>query len=173
MNKLCSIVVLGVCLSGCNDYPGTWPNEVKMQSKPSWGDTIDQEIAVGGDCNIDSINDEPGDSSLSHTVKQSGTVLRVSGWAAISVKAGVIATETALALKNSTAQSARLFATTTRVRRPDVANYFKNPASVETGFKSALELSNVPPGEYILEVIQHKDGKNYKCPVTANIIVVK
>lgn len=172
--KMCSIILLGLFLSGCDDYPGNWPNEaVTMQPKPSWGDSISQEIAIGGDCNIDTINEELVAGSVSHTVKQTGSALKVSGWGAISIKGGVIASDIALAMYSNSGQGARFFATPTRVRRPDLASYYKNPASVDAGFKSVIDLSNVVPGDYVLEVIQHKWGKNYKCPVTANIIVAK
>jgi len=172
--KICSIVLLGLFLSGCNDYPGHWSNAaVTLTPKPSWDDSINQVVAIGGDCNIDTINNELGDGSVSHSVKQSDSTLKVSGWGAISVKGGVVASDIALAMKSNLAQGDRLFAPTTKGRRPDVADYFKNPASVDTGFKSEIDLSNLTPGDYVLEVIQHKDGKSLKCPVTANIIVEK
>ena len=164
----------GLSITGCNDYPGAQNDgRVKLAHKPIWGDTTEQQISLGGNCHIDSINDKPGEGPASHTVKQSGPALKVSGWGAISVKEGVMASEIVLGLKRNSNQETRLFAVTTRGKRPDVADYFKNPASIDTGFKSALDLSDIAAGDYLLEVIQHKDGKTFKCEYTANIIIEK
>lgn len=164
----------GLSLTGCNDYPGAQNDgSVKLAHKPIWGDTTDQQISLGGNCHIDSINDKPGEGPASHTVKQSGPALKVSGWGAISVKEGVMASDIMISLRRNSNQEARLFAVTTRGKRPDVADYFKNSASIDTGFKSALDLSDIAPGDYLLEVIQHKDGKSFKCEYTANIIIEK
>lgn len=174
MNKVGIIALLGLSLIGCNEYPGHRPNDgVKMTAKPIWGNSIGREIPLGGDCHIDTVNNELAEGTLSHTVKGSGPALKVTGWGAISVKDGVIASDIAIALKSKSAQGTRLFATATKEKRQDVADYFKNPASVDTGFIAAIDLSDVPPGEYVLEVIQHKDGKNIKCQYTSNIIIKK
>jgi len=176
MKIVCLIALLGLTVSGCNDYPGHQPNSsnsVKMLPKPIWGNLTGQEIPLGGDCHIDSINDEPGEGSSSHTVRQSGPPLKIAGWGAVSVKDGVIAPDIAIALKSNSAQSARLFAAVTKGKRQDVAEYFKNPASIDTGFKAAIDLSDVSPGSYVLEVIQHKNGENFRCQLTSNITVEK
>lgn len=172
MKKVYLIALLSLTISGCNDYPGHRPSDgIKMVDKPAWGESISQEISLGGDCHIDSINDELGEGPLSHTIKKNETGLKISGWSAISVSKGVTASDIAIALKSKSTDGTRLFAIITRDKRPDVAAYFKNLASVDTGFKTTIDLSDVSPGSYILEVIQHKDGKSFKCPVTANVIV--
>lgn len=174
--------MLSIALVGCDEYPGhrkdgaqgTSNNPIstqKMTDKPSWG-RIAQEYSFGGDCHIDSINDEPGEGLANYTVKQ-GAILKVVGWGAISAKEGVIANDIALALKNNSVESHRLFAKATKWKRPDVAEYFKNPSSVDSGFRVAIDLSDVPSGNYLLEVIQHKDGKSLKCHHIAKIIIEK
>lgn len=184
MKMLCIVALLSLPLIGCNDYPGPATKEVakvggkisgsvKLTPIPNWGGSIGQDITLGGDCHIDAINDKPGEGPESHTISQSTSALKVSGWAAVSVKEGVVASDIALALKSNASQGTRLFATPIRDKRQDVADYFKNPASVDTGFKSSIDLSDVTPGEYILEVIQNKDGKNFRCQYTAKVIIEK
>ena len=185
MTKIFYIVVLvNLLLAGCGDYPGQTSNEgakvvakpdegAKLTLKPNWGDLTGQEIPQGGDCHIDSINNKEGEGPEFHTVSRSGPPMRVSGWGAISVKEGVIASNIALALRSSSSQGVRLFAAPIRGKRQDVADYFKSPASIDTGFKSAIDLSDVTPGDYWLEVIQHKDGATFKCQYTARIIIEK
>lgn len=166
--------LLVLFLSGCGDYPGHLPNDpVKLSSLPTWVESVRREIPDGGDCHIDSVNDKSGEGPQSHTVSRSGTPLKVTGWGAISVKNGVAATDIAISLKPEFADGLRFFAATAKLNRPDVAAYFKNPASVDTGFSAVIDLSDAQLGNYVLEVIQHKDGKNFKCQLSANIIVVK
>jgi len=172
MNKGYLIVLLGLALAGCGDYPGHRPGDaLKMSQKANWGDVVGQAIALGGDCHIDSINDEPGEGRTSYTVKQSEP-LKIVGWGAISAKDGVVTSDIAVALKDYSPLGVRLFATTSKGKRPDVAAYFKNPTSVDSGFSALIDLSDVPTGNYVLEVIQHKDGKDLKCQYTANITIV-
>lgn len=167
------VALIGLLLVGCDDYPGRQSNALaKLSSFPTWVESIRLEIPVGGDCHIDSINDKPGEGSPSYTVGQSAA-LKVAGWGAISVKDGVTATEIAIALKPDHPDGRRLFASTTRVKRQDVADYFKNPAAIDSGFVGAIDLSDVAPGNYVLEVIQHKDGNNFKCQNTSNLTVIK
>jgi len=174
MKKMCLIGLLGLFLSGCSEYPGHLPaDSVKMSYKPAWSDSINPEILLGGDCHIDSINENPGEGLQSHTVRRTDPALKISGWGAISVKDGVVASDIAIALKSASAQGTRLFATATKKKRPDVAEFFKNPASVDTGYIVAIDLSDVPTGKYLLEVILHKDEKNFKCQNTSKIIVKK
>lgn len=176
MKKVCSLALVGLVLSGCNDYPGHQPNannSVKMLSEPIWGDLTEREISLGGDCHIDSINDEPGEGFSRHTVRRSGPALKVAGWGAVSVRDGIIASDIAIALKSNSAQGTRLFAAATKGKRQDVAEYFKNPASVDSGFEAAIDLSDVSPGGYVLEVILHKDGENIKCQLASNITITK
>ncbi|MDO8843249.1 hypothetical protein [Methylicorpusculum sp.] len=172
MKNVCLISFLGLFLSSCNDYPGHKPNDyVKMSPKARWDDANSQVIPLGGDCHIDSINDVSGEVFMSHSVSQSKPPLNVVGWSAISGKEGIVASDVAIALKNKLPPNLRLFAKTTREKRADVAEYFKNPASVDTGFKAAIDISDVSPGEYVLELIQHKDGNTYKCQFTSNITI--
>lgn len=170
MKKIFTFALLGFALSGCNDNSG---HSIKMSPKLAWGDLIGQEIALGGDCHIDSINDKPGEGTQSHVVKQHGSGLKVVGWNAISVRDGVMASDVAIALRSNSKQGASLFVAPNKEKRKDVADYFKNSASIETGFSAEIDLSDVIPGNYVLEVIQHKDGKNLKCSYTANIIIEK
>lgn len=173
MKSMWLIVLLVLSLSGCRDYPGHQPTvgAVQLVPKPLWGDVVSPEISSGGDCHIDSINDNSGEGAPSHTVSQSGTVLKVAGWGAISAKDGVLASDIAVALKSKSPENTRFFAQTTKEKRQDVADYFKNPASIDTGFRVMIDLFDVSPGEYVLEVIQYKDGKILKCQHTANIII--
>ena len=164
-------IFMGLSLSGCNDYPGR--QDVKMTHTTSWGDSNEQEIILGGFCHIDSINDVSGEITSPHIVSRDRSVLKVVGWATVSGKDGLTASDIAIALKPNAPSGARLFAAASKGKRPDVADYFKNLASVDSGFKVTIDLSDVPPGTYILEVIQHKDGKNIKCQATADIIIKK
>lgn len=184
MRMLYVVALLSLPLIGCNDYPGQTTKEVakvgekingsvKLTPKPNWDGSIGQDIALGGDCHIDVINDKLGEGPESHTIKQSTSALKVSGWAAVSVKEGVMASDIALALKSNATQGTRLFATPIRDKRQDVADYFKSPASIDTGFKTSIDISDVTPGDYTLEVIQHKDGKTFRCQYTAKIIIEK
>lgn len=174
MGKLCLISLMGLFLSGCDDYPGKLPGSaVKMTANPLWSDSIGDEIAIGGDCHIDSINNEPGEGPQSHTVMQNGAAMKVAGWGAISAKDGVVAAHIAIALKSKSVHGTRLFAAATQGKRLDVAEYFKNPASVDSGFSASIDLSDVPPGEYVLEVIQQGEGKNYKCQWTSVLNIEK
>lgn len=183
MKYMYLVVVLGLTLVGCNEYPGQAVKEIvkpveipkdniKFTLKPDWGPSIGEDLPLGGDCHIDSINDKMAEGSEPHTVSQSGAAMKVYGWGAIAAKDGVTATDIALALKSKSG-GARLFAKPLRYKRPDVAEYFKSPASVDTGFKAEISLNDVSPGQYVLEVIQHKEGKYFKCQYTANLVVTK
>ena len=170
MTKTCFIALLGLLLLllGCDEYPGKIPTgAVKMTPKLYWIDAVGLEPAIGGDCHIESINDKATEERPVHTVKESGDAMKVVGWAAISAKIGIVANHIAIGLKSKTGPGSRIFASATRGKRPDVAAYFMNPGSLDTGFSAVLDLSDVPPGEYLLELIQHRDGKNYQCQQTS------
>jgi hypothetical protein len=84
-----------------------------------------------------------------------------------------MASDIALVLKSAAPQNVRLFATPGKAQRPDVAEYFKNPAAVNTGFVAEIDVAALSPGEYLLEVLQHKGGKVLKCGYTANLTIEK
>ncbi len=166
------LFMMGLSLFACNDYPGHKQiTGVKLSLKPIWGELQEQEIVLGGDCHLDGINDESGEETDPHTIRKRETALKVVGWAAVAGKDGVIASDIAIALKPNSESTVRLFAPVNRGKRPDVADYFKNPATVDSGFNVAINLTDIPPGQYILELIQHKDRKNYKCQITSIISV--
>jgi hypothetical protein len=164
------IALIGLILSACQKYPGHRPSDgVGTASQLPWErKNISTEIPVGGDCHIDSINDEPAEGSK-HVLKQ-GLPMSVSGWGAISVTDGIVASNIALSLKNKSTNT-RVFAVTTPDKRRDVADYFKSPKSIDTGFKSMIDISDLSPGDYILEVIQHKNEQNLRCRYAVEIII--
>jgi hypothetical protein len=175
MNKYKMLLVpifIGLSLSSCNEYPGAkTTNLVKMSANLPFDDSVGQKITIGGDCNIEGINDLQVDVGSIHHVNKVRNVLSVMGWAAISAKDGVMPSGIAISLNSRSVPSNQLFAPTIREKRADVANYFKNPLSVDTGFTVKVDLTDVSEGNYELAVILHKDGKDFKCPLTKNIIV--
>lgn len=170
MNKLFIASLFGLSLIACSDPSSELS---KLTPKPAWGEQIGGQIGVGGDCHIDSINDKPWSDAQTITVKQSGPALKVLGWGAVSVREGLLPSYLAVALRGAAGQGNRLFATTTKQKRADVADFFKNPAAADSGFSANISLSDMVPGNYVLEVIQHKDGLNYRCSYTTNIIIEK
>jgi hypothetical protein len=171
MKNIYLLVLFGLILSSCKEYPGHRPNDpVKLMQTPTWG-TVNK-MNTGGDCHIDIINDKPGEGPKNHIVSKK-TRLKIVGWGAISAKDGVTATNIAISLKPESTNTLRFFATTDEIHRPDVAEYFKNPLSLKTGFSSVINLSDVPEGIYTIEVIQHKDGENFRCQATAQLRIDK
>lgn len=176
MKALFLAILLSASVAGCGDYPGHQPiskDAVRPVSTPTWGKLNIQDITPGGDCHIDTINDEPGESAAKRTISRSASVLKVTGWGAISVKDGLLASNIALALRSNSPGGTYLFAATTPTNRPDVAAYFKNSTSAAAGFTAMIDLSDVDVGEYTLEVIQHREGKNLICQYTPIIGVEK
>lgn len=170
MNKVFISSLFGLCLIGCGDHSSDLS---KLTLKPAWGEQIGGQIGVGGDCHIDSINDKPWADAQTFVLKQSGPALKVLGWGAVSIRAGLLSSDLAVALRGTTGQGNRLFATTTKQKRTDVADFFKNSAAADSGFSANISLSDMTPGNYVLEVIQHKDGVNYRCSYTTNILIEK
>lgn len=167
-------IIIGLSVCACKKYPGQKENDgIRMTSRPAWSDSIASVIPLGGDCHFDSVNDKPGEGTVAHVVKQSGPVLNVVGWGAISAKNGIAASDIAVALNSKAILGLRLFAMATRGKRPDVAEYFNSPLSVDSGFSVSINLSDVPVGNYELELIQNRDGKTLKCNYTQDIIVEK
>jgi hypothetical protein len=170
MKKIYIVVLFGLSLPGCDEYPGVAANgAAKMTTQPVWGDSIRGDIPIGGDCHIDSINGELGEGPSTYAARQE-VPLKVVGWGAISAKEGILASDIAVALEGN---GVRRFAPVARVKRQDVADYFKNAGSADTGFSVAIDLSSVLPGTYVLEVIQHKDGKDWKCHYLPKVVVVE
>ena len=185
MTRLHLIALVALIMTGCGDKPSESVKQadkpvlmdqpsvaVKLKSKPVWGDVVTQEINTGGDCHIDVINDKPGEGIKNISAK-SGSQLKVAGWGAISAKDGVIASNIEIALKSKSIDGARLFATTSNVKRQDLADHFKNSTLINSGFVVVANLGDALPGNYVLEMIQHKDGKNYKCAQTVDVILEK
>ena len=185
MTRIHLIALVALIMTGCGDKPSESVKQadkpvlmdqpsvaVKLKSKPVWGDVVTQEINTGGDCHIDVINDKPGEGIKNISAK-SGSQLKVAGWGAISAKEGVIASNIEIALKSKSIDGARLFATTSNVKRQDLADHFKNSTLINSGFVVVANLGDALPGNYVLEMIQHKDGKNYKCAQTVDVILEK
>ncbi|MEQ1636902.1 MAG: hypothetical protein ABL903_09415 [Methylococcales bacterium] len=159
---------------GCSDYPGYKYNDgAKPSPQPIWGEIDERDLVLGGDCHLESINDKPSESQSSHLIIQNGAALKVVGWAAISGSKGISATDIAVALNPISGNGTRSFVDTIKVKRPDVADYFKNAGIVDSGFKAAIDLTDMLPGDYQLEIIQHRDKTNYKCQYAANLVLKK
>lgn len=168
MNKIFLVSLVGLSFVGCGEHPS---DSTKLTATPAWGGGV--EMGLGGDCHIDSVNDKLWSDAQTHIVKQGGPALRVLGWGAVSIRKGVLASDLAVTLRERTGQGNRLFAATTRQKRTDVADFFKNSAAADSGFGASINLSDIPLGIYVLEVVQHKDGVNYRCSYTTNIAVEK
>lgn len=166
MNRLLLVVVyFSISLLGCSDYPGAKSNAgLKLALEPTWGGG--KQIANGGICHIDSINDKPGETTMIYEIDRD-MGLRVSGWSALSVEDGVVAEDVNLSLRLAEdIHGLRYFVKADKVSRQDVVEYFKNPKLVDTGFKVLIDIKNLRPGKYIIEVIQSKEGiENILCPV--------
>lgn len=163
-------VTLTLTVLGCNDYPGhKLTDPMKLSSAPSWGKVT--QTVIGGDCNIDSINDTPGLGSIEHLIPHDQN-LSVKGWAAISVQNTTEPSNIALALRAKSNNETRLFVMTDSIKRPDVADSFKNPGALSSGFSAVIDLSTVRPGPYELEIFQNNHGTATVCQYTAPISIV-
>jgi hypothetical protein len=168
--KTAIVISLTLAISGCNDYPGHKPfDPVKLSANPSWGELANS--VIGGDCNIDSINDRPG-SNPTRNIIHKEQYLTVKGWAALSILNSNSPSNIVIALKEKVANGTRRFVITDLVKRPDVAEYFKNPGAISTGFNAVIDLSGIPTGEYELEIFQNNRGVNTICQYTGQISIV-
>lgn len=178
MKKTLSAILATLIVAGCSDSGqqktaatgAAAPSipSVKLGAAPAWVPAGD--IAPGGECNIDAVNDKHGLNNNVHSVSRKSPGINTWGWAALSTKDGIAASEIALTLKN--AAGVRRFAPVTRYARPDVADYFKNPGIAESGFKALVSVADVEPGGYQMEVVMAKDGKIAACKWAAQITIV-
>ena len=153
-----------IFISGCG-------NSGKMNTDFPFPSDSSKSIITGGDCHIDSINSEPGEGPQTHSINHNSPPFLTSGWAAISIKEGITTSDIALSLRKKEPENVRFFQSVNKVKRQDVADYFKSPLVIDSGFKAMVDLSNVAPGEYLMEVLQLRNNVVYSCQYNANLII--
>jgi hypothetical protein len=169
-SKLAIAIALTLTLLGCNDYPGHRPSDpTKLLPAPDWGSG--NKTIIGGECNIDSINDQPGSGATGHELDHD-QILVVKGWASVAANSSSAPSIIAISLKEKSGAGNRHFAMPKLIDRPDVADFFKNPGAISSGFYVAIDISTLSNGNYDLEVFQNNHGVNTICPYTASISII-
>lgn len=117
---------------------------------------------TGGHCSLDDLN---GRSPIFDVMRvHRGEPLKVSGWAFNDVR---MPDETLFILSTSAAQ---FRAPVTRSRsRPDVAQYFKIPTLVDSGFDGAFGLSRLPDGIYDISILMRNGTVVTICHITPKL----
>ena len=86
----------------------------------------------------------------------------ISGWAAISAKDGSLAEAKFLGISFNGVEK---FVFTSKQKREDVVNYFKNPALMESGFSAYINKTEISAGSKVI-LYQVFQGGVYPCEVT-------
>ena len=170
--NLCVLVIVGASLNGCNDSSSTTksakaPGSSKLASKLPFDSSLSSVLTPGGTCNFDSI-DGKDRNQASYTVKRV-LPLSVVGWAAVSD----VELSSNVVVAFQLAGGATQYAETKKEKREDLATFFKKPVLVDAGFNALIDLSDLLPGQYTLEIIQHKNGGNFLCGITKVVNVVE
>ena len=121
-------------------------------------------LSAGGDCYIDSVAGGP----MGAKPLRVDSFLNIQGWALVSARNGEMNRELLLAVSDS--NGIRQWWTTTKMVRPDVGNYFHHPEILDAGFKSLINLHDLPPGSYDVKLVQKtRGGDMISCPTVVHV----
>ncbi|MBL8107874.1 MAG: hypothetical protein JNJ72_20065, partial [Anaerolineales bacterium] len=117
-------IAIGLLIGGCGEAPPP-PKPAPAPEARKWEAQLPfaaagADLQIGGACNFDQIDGKSRDLPSFQVTR--ATAMKVQGWAALEVAAGLPATDVALALRDG--ESKRRFAGTARERRDDVGNFF-------------------------------------------------
>lgn len=156
INKLTPLVLVVAVLSGCDG--GAPPKAATAISNATNFSTAFPSVyaslpkKAGGACGFD----QP---------KSYGDNQFISGWAAISVKDGVLAEAMVVGIS---ANGSEKFAVASKQKREDVVKYFNNPALIDSGFSVYVSKGDIALGSKVI-LYQIFQGVAYACEVTADL----
>lgn len=154
MKYILLMAVIGVSISACTERPADQAASKPMESaivyvkpdetKPA---TIPAALTATTTCSFDGLN---GGAREVQNLISDKSKIRLVGWAANT--AGVsVSGDVFLELDGAV----KLYAKVIRgsVKRPDVAEAYKNPALVDSSWEVNLDMSGVAPGKYKIRII--------------------
>lgn len=147
--KFISLLFLVLLFGGCTDQSEPQSNFTASKRLPSPYESTKPE--KGGACGLDKIVDA-GDSIF------------LSGWAAISVKDGVLPEFVVAEFRVDEKEN---FVITKKEKRNDVAKYFGSEKMADSGFKVYIHKAELKTSKTIL-IYQLFQGKTYLCDLTAS-----
>lgn len=157
MRNYIALVTLGICmLSGC-DSGGATKSVDPIKSETKIYSTFPDAYAgfqrkTGGACGFD----QP---------KTEGENYYFSGWATISAKDGILAETIVIGLLNGNMEN---FVIPSKQKRQDVADYFKSPSLLNSGFSVYLDKKYLSSASKVV-AYQVFQGGIYACEVTATL----
>ncbi len=120
----------------------------------------------GGACNFDKIAGKHRDGA---EISIGTATLPYDAWAALDTQAGLLAQSVVVQLVGQTSYELKA----PKTKRPDVADYFKNPKLIDAGFGGDFSAQKVPPGSYELRVLMETaEGKWLQCLIVRKVTVV-
>lgn len=113
--------------------------------------------ATGGNCNIDDVDGRPVTGSA---MPLAAGMVTIRGWAAIDGTAGTPNAGVALLVTDRNLVTREVPAH--RMARPDVADYFKQPALAYAGFEAYVDVRRLPPDAQV-RVVQRDGNRDLLC----------
>lgn len=99
-----------------------------------------------------------------------GGILSVDGWTAVSARDGVLPEQVYVVL--APADGAPIYVRARSTPRPDVGDYFKQPALAQSGFVAQVDTSDLS-GSYQLYVAQVKAGRLISCQPVRKLTIAR
>jgi hypothetical protein len=153
------MIVLIPVIIGCeNEKPGVESSKTVVQFSSALPSNLSNiPISAGGAGNAEMINSVMITDKIEIKVSKKNT-LSIVGWAA-NIKADTIPTIVIIQLTSISGNNS-FYASATRIasKRPDLADYFKNPKLENSSYQLDADISSIPQGKYLISILQ-SDGK--------------